>query len=570
MPQFLITAPNGKKYKVTGPNKEGALQALKQRLEAPQPEQTVASAKSELSNMLPSVSTDTTAEQAQREYDAMPTWAKPLQKLDDLAVQFGSGATMGLAEKGVANLKAVMNGTSYDQERAQIDKMIEKSRARSGVPGMVANIAGAVVTPAKLAKMGVTATAIPRIGGALGLAADGAAIGGLTAYGNDQDVGTGALIGGAAGAAGQALVSGASKLVTPFKAPASRIAAAKALKQEGIDVSAGQATGNKGLLYRESEMGGPKMQDFAEKQGEQLTAAALKRVGSNANRATPDVVDKAFTRIGNRFDELANKGAILPDNKVLTDVTDAAIQYAGSIGPAFRVPAIEKAANDVVGLLQTGKMAGQAYKSTRSALSRVMRSSSQPEAKDAARNMIEALDDAMERSNPGIAPQWREVRNQYRNLLVLEQAATSAGSTAREGILSPAALRSATIGKHGRRNFARGKGNFADLAYNAEMVMTKVPDSGTASRLGARLAPQALSVLAGGALGGYQGGDTKSAIIGSVAGLAGPYALGKVMMSGPGQAYLKNQLLGKVTPEMERALARALSSGAMPSLLGYQ
>lgn len=571
MPQFVITAPNGKKYKVTGPNKEGALQALKQQLGDGGAMADPSGQSAELSGMLPSASTDTTAAQAQREYDALPGWAKPLQMADDLAVQFGSGATMGLAEKGIANLKAAVKGTTYEQERGQLDKMIEKSRARSGIPGMAANIAGAIVTPAKLAKMGVTATRIPKIGGGLGLAADGAVIGGLTAYGNDQDIATGAAIGGAAGAAGQALVSGASKLITPFKASPGRTQAARALQQEGIETTAGQATGNRGLLYRESEMGGVAAQDFAERQGEQLTGAALKRAGINdAVRATPEVIDQAFTRIGNEFDNLASQTTILPDESLLRDITEAAVDYAGKVGPGMRVGMIERTANDVIGLLQQGQMAGPVFKTLRSALSKFSRETTQPEAKEAAMNFISALDDAVERSNPAIAPAWREVRNQYRNMLVLEQAATAAGSTAREGILSPAALRSATVNKQGRRNFARGKGDFSDLARNAELVMTKMPDSGTASRMSARGVPNALMAMVGAGAGGYQGGDWQSAALGAMGGMAIPYALGKAAMSGPGQAYLRNQLLGGVTPEMEQAAARAISSGAIPSLLGYQ
>ena len=36
MPQFIITTPDGKKYRVTGPNKDGALAALKAQLEGSQ------------------------------------------------------------------------------------------------------------------------------------------------------------------------------------------------------------------------------------------------------------------------------------------------------------------------------------------------------------------------------------------------------------------------------------------------------------------------------------------------------------------------------------------------------
>lgn len=72
MPQFLITAPDGKKYRVTGPSKDGALQALKKQLGAKPGAQSVASGK------------------ADREL----SWAETPM---DIAKGFGSGLVRGAA-----------------------------------------------------------------------------------------------------------------------------------------------------------------------------------------------------------------------------------------------------------------------------------------------------------------------------------------------------------------------------------------------------------------------------------------------------------------------------------------
>lgn len=75
--------------------------------------------------------------------------------------------------------------------------------------------------------------------------------------------------------------------------------------------------------------------------------------------------------------------------------------------------------------------------------------------------MRESLDDAMQRSiaqnNPRDLGGWQQARRQYRNMLVVEKAATGAGENAALGLISPSQLRNATV-QQGRRAFARGLG----------------------------------------------------------------------------------------------------------------
>lgn len=491
-----------------------------------------------------------------------------LQTADDLVRLAANGITFGFADK----IAGYMDGTGTEAERARS----EGARDRQGMLGTAAEIGGSLVAPLGLARAGLTATRLPgMIGRYGGLAADGAAIGVADALGNDRDVATGAATGAALGAAGQAVVGLGSKLISPLRSPPERAAAAAVLAKEGVPVTAGQKTGSKMVRMSESEIGGTVAEDIFEAQQEAFTQAALRRVGENASRATPDVVDNAFSRIGKEFDTLATRNAMVPDQKVAADLTNIAVDYASTVAPGMRSPIIEKTVNDVVGLLQTGRMDGTVYKTLRSNLDRFARGTTQPEAKMAARDLIQALDTGMERSilrnNPADAGRWSQVRRQYRNMLVLEQSLAGAGEAADAGLISPARLRQATVSKQGKRNYVRGSGDFAELARAGGMLLRDMPDSGTASRNAARAIPNLMAGAIGGGTG-YAYGGPDAAIGGALTGIVAPhlalYGLSRGLMSQPFQRYLMNDAANRLSPAAKQAVARGLTAAGVQGLLG--
>lgn len=524
----------------------------------------------EIGASIPDAKIPTRDDMVRADYENLPAWKKPLVAADDILTLTGQGIGMGLPEKGVANLKAWWNGTDYETERGKIDQMIGDSRARAGLPGVVANVAGAVAGPAALAKAGLTATALPKVGKTLGLTIDGAAIGATTAFGNDQDVGTGALVGGGLGAAGQAIVGAGTKALSPFMPNAQRAAAARVLAKEGVPVTAGQKSGSKALRYAESELGGSAAENLMETQGEKFTAAVLKRVGEKADRATPEVMDRAFRRIGKEFDDLSARNAMVPDQRVAADLSQIAVDYASLVAPSQRIGMIENTVNDVLKLLQGGRMDGKVYKTLRSQLDRFARGTSQPEAKMAARDLIQALDGGMERSilrtNPADAGAWSKVRREYRNILVVEDAVTGAGENAAAGIISPSKLRSATARKHGKRNYGRGQGDFAKLARSGEAVLKELPQSGTAPRLAAR----GLFNFLGAGIGagtGYSNDGLMGAAQGAAIGGVAPWLAGKALLSPLAQAWLGNRTAASLTPEVREALSRMLATSGLGGYL---
>jgi hypothetical protein len=353
-----------------------------------------------------------------------------------------------------------------------------------------------------------------------------------------------ARVGGAV--AGLTGPSVAGRLITPMPMAPSRQAAVRTLEKEGVtNLTAGQKTGNRKLQYVESEVGGQKIDDMLESQREQFTTAALNRAGIQGTRATPETMRRAYQDMGAEFDRLATNNTAMADQQFTNDIVQVANDFA-AIGPAQeRVAALRRFMNDI-GLVMSpsGEISGRAYKALRSRIERAARETSDPEFAIALRGVRDALDDAMERTmvaagSPDVGA-WQAVRKKYRDFLVVERAAAAPG--AEEGLLTPAQLRAAESGVHGKREYVLGRGAFGDLARAGQTVMKPLPQSGTAPRLAARQIPTILGAIAGGTT---TGGDVASTVAGAALGGAVPNIMGKLLLSRLGRKYLSNQA---VTP----------------------
>jgi hypothetical protein len=368
------------------------------------------------------------------------------------------------------------------------------------------------------------------------------------------------------------------RAITPLPMAPGRADAVQALRNEGVDLTAGQVTGSKPLQWFEQALGdipgsGGRAAATATRSAEQFTAAALRRAGENAPRATPEVIDRAFTRIGNDFDTLAARNTLRPDPQMGQELRTAIGDYRSLVSPPNRAPVIENFEAEIATALgnNRGVIPGEVYQSLRSRIERAARgAAAQPEVADTLRDMRMALDAAMERTlartvSPDLGA-WRQARNQYRNMLVIERAATGAGENAAQGLISPSQLRNTTVGM-GRRAYARGQGDFAELARSGEAVMRSLPQSGTAPRAYAQGIPAAAAATLGAFFGGAPG-----AAMGGLAALAGPPLAGRALMSGPVQSYLGNQLLPGATQNLLRSglLGGLLGSAGSRGLLSIQ
>ena len=417
--------------------------------------------------------------------------------------------------------------------------------AAEAVPGAVAlGPAGPIANAVYGAISGAAGEASARGAGALGF--------GDTGQGIARFVG------------GMAAPMVASRAITPSRMSPEQQAVNQTLRNEGVQQTAGQQTGSRNLMAAESQLGGSATQRLTEAQKEQFTQAALRRVGIDGQRATPDVLRKGLDDLGQRFDDLASTTTIRADQTMQQQLAEAVAGYADNVSAGDFSRSVANIADDIAAKAEKngGVLTGKQYQNIRSSIGRMSRTAN-PTTAGALRDVQGALDDAVSRSMPPeTLPQWQQVRQQYRDFLTIEKAATRAGSDSADGIISPGALRQAARSTEGTRSAALGTGTFDDLARAGVSGLKSFPDSGTASRQFWQNLGGGLSAMGG--AGGYMIGDVAGAIPGAIAGAALPRMAGAALMSGPAQSYLANQLVNPLNAR------EAISLGLIDALTNQQ
>jgi hypothetical protein len=345
-----------------------------------------------------------------------------------------------------------------------------------------------------------------------------------------------------------------------------RQAAVNYLGSEGVTPTAGQATGSKALQYAESELGdalgaGSRASRANERVLEQYTAAALRRVGEDAPRATPEVMQRAHDRIGDYFDAVTSRNDAFFDPQFAQEARQAADDYINLLGQ--HSPLLENTISNIANaaIRNGGVLGGDSFQAIRSELTRALRRTDNSTLKGSISDMLSAMDGMLQRSlaqtgNSQDLLLWQKARNQYRNLLAIDRAVTGASEASANGLITPAALRQAAVAQ-GRSAYAQGEGAFGQLARAGEQVMKPLPQSGTAPRQAARLP----AYMAGAALGHAVFGP------GAIAALAAPAVAGRALMSRPVQAYLQNQAAIPLRGiSRENLMRAAIMSQARPQL----
>lgn len=347
-----------------------------------------------------------------------------------------------------------------------------------------------------------------------------------------------------------------SRAVTPLPASDMRNRMVQALKGEGVtSLTAGQKTGNEGLRYMESAASAAPMAGggAAKIQGEgqrQFTEAVMRRAGAGPD-ASPEVLAANQERLGRTFDDLSARNSVKADPQLATDLGQTLREY-DKVLPAAQKQIVGNLATDIVDKFTAGGgvMSGVDYQAARSRLSKMSKNATgkDDDFADALRGMRDALDNGMSRSvSPADREAWLTARKEYGAQKTIETAASRAGEATAEGQITPPNLRN-TVAAKDRGAYARGSGDFAELARAGASVMTPLPNSGTAQRM------NAFNIL------GILNGATAGAI---------PAVTGRALMSKPMQDYLSNQLIhGNVLPSSPAAqrllIVEMLQKGLLP------
>ena len=373
-----------------------------------------------------------------------------------------------------------------------------------------------------------------------------------------------ARIGGAL-AAGHVINAG-QRVVTPLPTDPARQQSVQTLEREGVTaLTAGQRTGRRPLQWMESTLSdipfaGRRANAVQSQQADQYTRAALRRIGVNADRADPQTMAAAYRQIGDRFNTIAGRNNLIPTRHFLNRLQAIGDDYRNVTAEPLRVPIVD----DVITTLrdpairQNNLIPGRLYQNYRSGLGRAAQGiqSRDPVAANAIRDIIDVLDRTMETSIRALHGRqaadlgaFRQTRNQYRHYLAIEEAVSRAGPGV-EGIVSPAALRSA-LKKQGKRAYVHGRGDLNELARAGDIVMRSLPQSGTTPR-----------AVAAGLIGGLSLTDP-TFITTAVA----PVASGRLLMSDPVQRYLANQAINPAANALPQISAPSRGVLAFPGAM---
>lgn len=572
MARFQITGPDGGTYEVTAPDDADQNQILEYvRANAGGGEQRQAS-------LSPPDRMEMMSGAAAPAQDAMPvTWADTGK---DVAKSGGIGLAQGaiglatlpgniemLGRMGIDKAGQMMG---YDPQTTKGQLLPHYGDAKKFVEGYTGKFYEPKTTAGKYARtvgefapmalnpaVGAATRVASTVGGGLASEAAGQLTEGTAAEPWARVAG---------GIAGTMLPRAAIRGVTPNPVEPARQQHLNVLQREGVtDLTAGQVTGKKPLRWAESvtqdtPFGGTRVADMQTRQAEQFTRAALRRAGIQADRATPDVLDAGFARLGQQFETLAQNVSIPPSRRLARDLQRAATEYNDIVAPTMRVPMVNGIIGDLTTLLGRGQpLGGQAYGTLSSALGRRAREAqfSDPQLSRTLSNVKEALDNAAERAMPRqLAGQYAQTRREYRNLLVLEKAAGGAGENAVSGLISPAQLRTAAKTTN-KRDYSRGRDDLSELARAGVAIMSPLPQSGTAPRAMAQGALQVASGL---------GGHSVAGPLGAIGAMATPALMSRGLMSRPVQGYLGNQLAAPVYNALEAPALRSHSTVLGPQM----
>lgn len=420
--------------------------------------------------------------------------------------------------------------------------------ARAG--SATANVAG------QLAAQPVTQALAGAAGGAVGEATDNPWLGAATSL---------------AVPAGMALARGVVSPGGVRPSPEMRRLAAVA-EAEGIPLTPGQITGSRPLRTVESVFGtlpstAGKQAALDDAQRVAFNKAVLARAGeTQAERATPDVIQGMLDRAGMTMQAVASRNTMTVDRAAMQSVQDVATEASKYLTREQKAPVLARVRDFIDSAnWSNNTVDGKAFAKLDSALSTQIRNTTEGNARKSLSDLQSALRDAMNASMTGEdAALWAEARRQYANGKIIEAAMNKPNAQTAAGNIPPASLSQAVATGPGGR-FARGKGDLNELArVGRAFIQEAVPNSGTPERLAIQ------NMLTGGALGGgalYGGASPVEALGLLAAASVGPKVAQSAYYTPAMRNYLTNQVADRIIPRPTAGLLGAAAAANVRPLM---
>ena len=414
-----------------------------------------------------------------------------------------NGLSAGFSDE-LAGGAAALGGGDYTQARDAFNANKGLLAQANPVSNLAGNVTGGIFAAAApelaLSRLGVAPAGVSTL--APRLLAEDAAYGGLYGAGeNNQDrfggAVTGALEGVAGGAAGRGLLRGLGMAFRGRSGPGAD--SARYLREQGVPLTPGQAAGGR-LKTREDRLAG--FQGIgdtigeARRQGMQaFNEAAFRQnfdpVGGIAPGASGEAgIEAARNATARAYDDaLGGRTFDANDPQFISDL-------GGALSDARSLPAIgDQAAYSIERSVQpfiseTGIMSGRGMQQASQELTRrgtrfgKSQDAVGPDAANTLGDALAAIENMVQRQDPGALDAYKAANQAYRGSKVLEDA-VGAGRNAGLGLFTPSQLTNAAYAnarKYGGRQSTTDRPFFELSRAGQEVLPSTVPDSGTAGR----------------------------------------------------------------------------------------
>ena len=449
------------------------------------------------------------------------------------------GLTLGFADELEAALRTgAISGQQYETLRDQLRTQQQSFAKENPNTALAAEIAGGLAMPLGMAGTAMKAPSILRS------AVTGAGIGGLQGAGKSEggdnltsDIVGGTLLGGGLGGTLGAVGTAIAPKVQP---------SAMMLQKEGVPMTLGSAFGGTTQAIEQSAESlpivGQLIKGARQQQFEAFNKAAfnraLKEIDPTVKVPTDlplrEAADFTYNQISNKYNTIY-PNISLKYNKTLDKQLNALEKKHADLGD--RTEQFTSTLNNIKSRVENKSLTGGQIKALKEDL-RVLTDAYKGSV-GSEKLLGNAYDDlensimlSVRNQNPKFAKELKQADTAYATYKRVENAAASAKGA--EGVFTPAQLETAV--KQGNKSqYARGRSLLQDLSSSGYDVLgNKVPDSGTAQRLG----------VAGMLTGGASFLNPKMVL---------PTALGSSLYTEQGMKYLMPLLTGERPQAVQQA-----------------
>lgn len=251
---------------------------------------------------------------------------------------------------------------------------------------------------------------------------------------------------------------------------------------------------------------------FRENQLNAYNRAISRTIGQDAEKITPELMNKAFTEAGNMFDEIA-KGTRIPLDTGFAQEIQQIAQESVPLHTPDTGNLLNTYANKVFNaMLPDGTIPGEALSEIRSQINRAARETTIPGGSDVLRELESVVIDRMTGGDPAKIAQMQQAKQLWRNLITIEPLAQKAVA----GNISPSLLSNRASQVYGRQYTRGNAGNLGEIARVGRDLLKISEGSDTLNKaLLANIAAQSAAVPATGLAALTDLGTTATALAGN-------------------------------------------------------